>query len=680
MAQEWTWSDTRGRLALWHGLGLLVGVAAAMWFGLAALESPAAAGAPAIATDLSRDLPVTAAAATNLAAFEDLDDAGVHKYDVEYLDSLGLFDGTACGLNRFCPSEPIERWVVAVWLVRALDGENPVPDGSSRYSDVDAGAWWVPYVERLADLEVTLGCAFRSYCPDGTVTRGQMASFLRRAYNLPEAGSFGFEDIDRTVHRSNIDALAAAGITIGCAPARFCPDDAVTRAEMSAFIGRALRTVGQSTASSHPDALSQGSAGAKVIAAYSSGAIDILVYYCAAEDAGYTVSGLQSEVQRANELVGQFFRTQSGGRAQINFVAGSIVSPAAIDWSTASMTGWHNNNEIGCDAAIAETVDGDSDPRIVILADVPFGSGVVGYAWYGGTAILPTLLRWNNDSLRWADTFAHEIGHSVLELGHTFEDSRFAEDPCSLMSYCGPPDISRMFMADLYCEDLGWADPPGSGCPTQTQVPSAPPGAASVSVSVSGSAVSAFWSADDNGSAIIEWDVAASGPFWSSSVGFDSVTTSYTWGGLSPGGYSVVVRARNAAGWGPWGTSNTVTVAATPSVTVQRGDPGPRTAPRPGDIPCAASSSDCRWLRITMQNFPAGRYRVYCAHDGFNNGQFRAGFWEDFEVTVGNDGSRAITRSCYINIARVDGQGVRILVGEATQPRGQYRWSSAWLR
>ena len=40
--------------------------------------------------------------------------------------------------------------------------------------------WWMPYVERLADLQITVGCKRDSlrFCPDETVTRARMASFL----------------------------------------------------------------------------------------------------------------------------------------------------------------------------------------------------------------------------------------------------------------------------------------------------------------------------------------------------------------------------------------------------------------------------------------------------------------------------------------------------------------------
>ena len=71
-----------------------------------------------------------------------------------------------------------------------------------------------------------------------------MATFLTRALGLrPAVGAAGFADVDPdSVHAANIDAVGAAGITGGCAtaPLRYCPDDSVTRAQMATFLTRAL--------------------------------------------------------------------------------------------------------------------------------------------------------------------------------------------------------------------------------------------------------------------------------------------------------------------------------------------------------------------------------------------------------------------------------------------------------
>ena len=103
-----------------------------------------------------------------------------------------------------------------------------------------------PHVERIADLNITVGCKKDPlrYCPDELVTRARMATFLVRAFELEPAGPAGFTDIDGT-HEPNINALAAANITVGCKkdPLRYCPDNPVSRAQMATFLARALGLV-----------------------------------------------------------------------------------------------------------------------------------------------------------------------------------------------------------------------------------------------------------------------------------------------------------------------------------------------------------------------------------------------------------------------------------------------------
>ena len=166
---------------------------------------------------------------------------------VNALAAAGVYDGTDCDQNRLCPGQPLKRWEMAVWLVRALGETDPTPATETRFDDVtENNDWWMPYVERMADLKITVGCSIDppKFCPNNNVNRGQMASFITRALDLPEAAPTGFTDVDSdNVHRDNINRLAAAEITVGCKsePLQYCPRRSVTRAQMSAFIYRGLQ-------------------------------------------------------------------------------------------------------------------------------------------------------------------------------------------------------------------------------------------------------------------------------------------------------------------------------------------------------------------------------------------------------------------------------------------------------
>ena len=177
--------------------------------------------------------------------------SNTHRDNIASLKAAGILDGTECGPDQFCPNEALSRRTFAVWMVRVLDGDqapgfvDPAVGGSSRFADVDADEPEALFIDRMAELRVTNGCATNPwrYCPDKSVTRAQMASFLARAFGLPGAGDAGFTDVNSdSGHYDNINMLAASKITVGCSsqPKRYCPNKATTRAQMASFLARAI--------------------------------------------------------------------------------------------------------------------------------------------------------------------------------------------------------------------------------------------------------------------------------------------------------------------------------------------------------------------------------------------------------------------------------------------------------
>jgi S-layer homology domain len=55
---------------------------------------------------------------------------------------------------------------------------------SASFTDVPTGHQFFKEIEALKASGITLGCSATTYCPDQTVTRGQMAAFLARALGL----------------------------------------------------------------------------------------------------------------------------------------------------------------------------------------------------------------------------------------------------------------------------------------------------------------------------------------------------------------------------------------------------------------------------------------------------------------------------------------------------------------
>jgi hypothetical protein len=140
----------------------------------------------------------------------------------------------------YCPSEPVSREVMAAFLTRALS----LPPTAIDFFDDDGDSIFESEINRLAAAGITKGCGARRYCPENVVDRGQMAAFLGRALGLTAgAGDDLFEDDDGSLFEIDIDRLATAGITKGCNPpsnTMYCPELPVDRGAMAAFLFRAL--------------------------------------------------------------------------------------------------------------------------------------------------------------------------------------------------------------------------------------------------------------------------------------------------------------------------------------------------------------------------------------------------------------------------------------------------------
>ena len=141
-----------------------------------------------------------------------------------------------CNATEFCPTALVTRGMMASFLARAF----ALPAASRDYFTDDEGLSHENNINRLAESGITLGCSETRFCPQGTVSRGQMASFLDRALGLPGASRDWFNDDDGTAHESAINRIAEAGITNGCAATRFCPGGRVSRQQMAALLRRAL--------------------------------------------------------------------------------------------------------------------------------------------------------------------------------------------------------------------------------------------------------------------------------------------------------------------------------------------------------------------------------------------------------------------------------------------------------
>ena len=130
--------------------------------------------------------------------------------------------------------------VLASLVASAVPGvTQELPPGGTFIDD--DGDIHEPNIEAIAAAGITNGCEPDRFCPDDPVTRAQMGSFLARALDLPVPTDNRFDDVSGA-HAGAINAIAEAGISLGCTPDgdSFCPDEFVSRQQMASFLARAL--------------------------------------------------------------------------------------------------------------------------------------------------------------------------------------------------------------------------------------------------------------------------------------------------------------------------------------------------------------------------------------------------------------------------------------------------------
>ena len=190
------------------------------------------------AVELHIETPVHVSAVSPPPGLWFLDDDGsVHEGAIEALAAAGVARG--CRYNLYCPTEYMTRGQFATLLTRAFPGL--APDDADDYFGDDDGSVHETAVNGLAAAGITTGCGPGRYCPAEPMTRAQMATMLARALpGLAPPERDHFSDDDGTTHEIAINTLAHNGIGSGCGPGQYCPADPMRRDQAAALLARAL--------------------------------------------------------------------------------------------------------------------------------------------------------------------------------------------------------------------------------------------------------------------------------------------------------------------------------------------------------------------------------------------------------------------------------------------------------
>ena len=190
---------------------------------------------PATASDLT----------TILAPFADVSPSDPFLPAIDLMREYGIDPGCGGSPALYCENDYTTRGDMAVFVTRSImGGDNFTYTATPYFTDVPATHPLFQWIQKMRDLQITAGCGPTTYCPDDSVTRGQMAVFIIRArYGATAAFDSPPIPLFTDVPASNIffpwiQEMEQLGITSGCGPTTYCPNDPVTQGQISVFLMR----------------------------------------------------------------------------------------------------------------------------------------------------------------------------------------------------------------------------------------------------------------------------------------------------------------------------------------------------------------------------------------------------------------------------------------------------------
>ncbi|HET8646558.1 MAG TPA: S-layer homology domain-containing protein, partial [Vicinamibacteria bacterium] len=174
-------------------------------------------------------------------SFTDVAPAGFYRF-IETLLHHGVTGG--CAPDLYCPTSSTTRDQMSVFVLVAKEGPGYLPPACTTplFADVPASSPYCRFIEELARRGVVSGCGGGNYCPSNPVTRDQMAIFVLRtldpALNPPACPTPSmFADVPAANPFCRwIEELARRGVVTGCGGGNYCPTSPVTRDQMGVFI------------------------------------------------------------------------------------------------------------------------------------------------------------------------------------------------------------------------------------------------------------------------------------------------------------------------------------------------------------------------------------------------------------------------------------------------------------
>lgn len=147
---------------------------------------------------------------------------------------------TGVGNDLFAPEQPCTRAQIVTFLWRAAG--SPEPKAMSSFTDVPANAYYAKAVAWAVENGITNGMTETTFAPNATCTRGQSVTFLYRALKGTAGTISSFADVPANAFYADAVGWALSQkVTDGTSNTTFSPDDNCTRGQIVTFLYRAYQ-------------------------------------------------------------------------------------------------------------------------------------------------------------------------------------------------------------------------------------------------------------------------------------------------------------------------------------------------------------------------------------------------------------------------------------------------------
>lgn len=180
--------------------------------------------------------------------FTDVPPSSVFFDYINVLNTWQITTGCSVTPAKFCPNDLVTREQLTTLIIRSMLGDFFTYQQTPYFTDVPATSPFFSYIQKAMELGITHGCTATTFCPQGSVSRmdasvllirGKMESLFGDNFSFPSTPFF--TDVPANLAQfPYIQKMYELGMTTGCTPTQFCPNNNLTRQEISVFLTRAF--------------------------------------------------------------------------------------------------------------------------------------------------------------------------------------------------------------------------------------------------------------------------------------------------------------------------------------------------------------------------------------------------------------------------------------------------------